>query len=142
MVVPPDQAAWAGLRVLVIEDDALGGLLTTWGCQVIVAGDAAEALALWAQGMRPEFIVSDYRLLGDFNGVDTVLKLRQLAGTPIAACVVSGDRDDAVRHAAMEAGLILLTKPVRPAKLRSMMRHLTRTQATQPQLSDEQPAWA
>ncbi len=120
----------------------MGGLLTACGCQVMLAGDAAGALALWEQGMRPESIVSDYRLPGDFNGVDIVLKLRQLAGTSIAACVVHGDRYEAVCHAAMEAGLILLTKPVRPAKLRSMMHHVTRTQETQPQPSAEQPARA
>ena len=134
--VTQDLAAWAGLQVLVIEDDDLGGeamqgLLTSWGCQVTLARDATGALTQWYLGLRPDFIVSDYRLPGDCNGVETVLKLRQLAGVPIAACVVSGDRDETVRHAATEAGLILLPKPVRPAKLRSMMRHLTRRQATQ-----------
>lgn len=153
--VTPDLAAWDGLRVLVIEDDVLGGgamrdLLTTWGCQVTLAIDAAAALAYWEQGMRPDFIVSDFRLPGDCNGVETVLKLRQLAGTPIPACVVSGDRDDAVRQIATEVGLILLPKPVRPAKLRSMMRHLTRpqsnqadtTQAHATQAQEQEPAWA
>ena len=140
--VTTDTAVWAGLRVLVIEDDVLGGgamkgLLTTWGCQVSLVCDAAGALDYWEQGMRPDFIVSDYRLPGGCNGVETVLKLNQLAGAPIPACVVSGDRDEAVRNAATEAGLILLPKPVRPAKLRSMMRHLTRppvTQAEEPAL--------
>lgn len=151
-VVTPDLAAWSGLRVLVIEDDALGGgamkgLLTTWGCQVTLAGDAAGALAYWEQGMRPDFIVSDFRLPGDCNGVETVLKLHQLAGAPIPACVVSGDRDEAVRQAATEAGLVLLPKPVRPAKLRSMMRHLTRPPAAQTDTMQaqatraEEPAW-
>ena len=136
LFVTQDIAAWAGLQVLVIEDDALGGaamqgLLTSWGCQVTLARDATGALTQWHLGLRPDFIVSDYRLPGASNGVEVVQMLRRLAGQPIAACVVSGDRDGAVRDAATEAGLILLPKPVRPAKLRSMMRHLTRPPVTQ-----------
>lgn len=136
LFVTQNLAAWVGLQVLVIEDDVLGGaamqgLLTTWGCQVTLARDATGALTQWHLGLRPDFIVSDYRLPGASNGVEVVQMLRRLAGQPIAACIVSGDRDEAVRDAATEAGLILLPKPVRPAKLRSMMRHLTRRQATQ-----------
>lgn len=127
-----DASAWTGLQVLVIEDDVLGGealqgLLTAWGCQATLVRDANGALTQWQRGLRPDFIVSDYRLPGARNGVETVQLLRELAGAPIAACVVSGDTDEAVRNAANEAGLILLPKPVRPAKLRSMMRRLTPT---------------
>ena len=50
--------------------------------------------------------------------------LRSLAGQEIAACVISGDTDAEVRQQVEAAGLTLLSKPVRPAKLRSFLRHL------------------
>jgi hypothetical protein len=38
---------------------------------------------------------------------------------------MSGDVDAALMQAAKAAGLTLLHKPVRPAKLRSLLRHLS-----------------
>jgi signal transduction histidine kinase/CheY-like chemotaxis protein len=116
------------LHILLIEDDALGsaaveGLLASWGCQVSVAGDAQMACDLLRHGPTPDFIVSDYRLRGLHHGVDAIRLLRQLSGQQIAACVISGDTDENVRQQTQAAGLVLLQKPVRPAKLRSLLRH-------------------
>jgi len=52
--------------------------------------------------------------------------LRERAGRPIAACVISGDTDTKVVQQVQAAGLVLLGKPVRPAKLRGLLRHLVR----------------
>ena len=117
-----------GMRVLLIEDDALGraaltGLLQSWGCAVVVAATADEALQGWRADWVPDFIVSDYRLLGQRDGVDAIQGLRQLAGRAIAACVVSGDTDAKVKEQVAAAGLLLLQKPVKPGKLRSVLRH-------------------
>ena len=40
-------------------------------------------------------------------------------------------------HAAQRAGLTLLHKPVRPAKLRSLLRHLLQNQSVAQQVLDE-----
>ena len=50
-------------------------------------------------------------------------RLREAAGRDIAACIISGDMDARLGQEALEAGLPLLRKPVRPAKLRSILRH-------------------
>jgi hypothetical protein len=42
----------------------------------------------------------------------------------VAACLMSGDLNPDLAQAAKSAGLTLLNKPVRPAKLRSLIRHL------------------
>ncbi len=122
-----------GLAVMVIEDDALaaeglGGLLESWGCTVSLAGGQQQALVLLAQSGAPDVIVSDYRLRGDENGIATIAALRAAAGHSIAACLMSGDTDEALIAQARVAGLTLLHKPVRPAKLRSLLRSLTATQ--------------
>jgi signal transduction histidine kinase/CheY-like chemotaxis protein len=118
-----------GLQVLVIEDDALGsqalrGLLESWGCGVTVADREQTACDLVQDGVAPDFILSDYRLPGQHNGIDAIGAVRQLLGLEVAACVISGDTEVAVREQVRAAGLVLLQKPVRAAKLRSVMRHL------------------
>ena len=119
----------AGLLVLVIEDDALArealvSLLVSWGVVVGVAEDLSSALWQLQNGLVPDVIVSDYRLRDGENGIETVRQLRVAVGKPIPACLMSGDTDPNLMQSAKEAGLTLLHKPVRPAKLRSLIRRL------------------
>jgi CheY-like chemotaxis protein len=79
----------------------------------------------------PDLIVSDYRLPGCHSGVDTIRMLREILGLDVAACVISGDTDVAVRQQTEQAGLVLLQKPARPAKLRTLMRSMVRTNVYQ-----------
>ena len=53
--------------------------------------------------------------------------IRAAAGHPIAACLMSGDTDQTLIAQARDSALTLLHKPVRPAKLRSLLRSLTAT---------------
>ena len=122
------------LDVLVIEDDALAskalvGLLQSWGCNVSEADGVQAALLQMAQHGVPDVIVSDYRLRNGENGIATVNALCLAAGRSIAACLMSGDTDQGLINQAREAGLTLLHKPVRPAKLRSLLRSLATTSA-------------
>ncbi|MDD5333967.1 MAG: ATP-binding protein [Rhodoferax sp.] len=121
-----------GLCVLLIEDDALGrvglaSLLESWGCTVLAAEGAQAGCKLYRPDQSPDIIISDFRLGGGVNGIEAVDMLSAAAGRRIAACLVSGDTDASVRQKAQAAGLTLLQKPVRPAKLRSLVRHLAKT---------------
>ena len=123
-----------GCQVLVVEDDvlalaALESLLASWGCQVRGAVGLAEALAHLNGGWVPDLIISDYRLPDGANGFDMIRQVRDLAGEDIAACLMSGDMDQALNLASKEAQLTLLNKPVRPAKLRSLIRNLLKAAA-------------
>ncbi len=118
-----------GLNVLVIEDDALVSmalvsLLESWGCEVSVVEGLNQAESLMAQGLVPGVVISDYRLRGGNNGLDAVLHLRSLTPSHLPACLLSGDTNPELIQATRLAGLTLLHKPVRPAKLRSLIRHL------------------
>ena len=120
----------AGCSILVVEVDALArealvSLLHSWGCVVLEADALAAALALVQAGAMPDAIVSDYRLPHDENGIHVINRLRDQARVPIPACLISGDTDPHLMQLAKDAGLSLLHKPVRPAKLRSVLRHLT-----------------
>ncbi|MDP1998437.1 MAG: ATP-binding protein [Rhodoferax sp.] len=118
-----------GLAVLVIEDDALArnglvGLLASWGAVVGVAEGLASVQALLQQGFAPDVLVSDYQLRADENGIDIIAQVRTATGWPVPACLMSGNTDPALMVCAKQAGLTLLHKPVRPAKLRSLIRRL------------------
>jgi two-component system, sensor histidine kinase len=119
----------SGLTVLVIEDDslagrAMGGLLESWGCKVIVVEGLDKAMTHLARGLAPNVIISDYRLRGGENGLDAVHRLCEVIGRTVPACLMSGDTNTELMHLARQAGLTLLHKPVRPAKLRSLIRRL------------------
>jgi len=125
-----------GLRVLLIEDDALGrvglaSLLTSWRCRVTQADGANAACEPYRDEQAPDLIISDFRLGGGINGIEAVGMVRRATGQTIAACLISGDTDAIVREQAQAAGLTLLQKPVRPAKLRSLMRHLVQASSLQ-----------
>ncbi|MDR7306695.1 ATP-binding protein [Rhodoferax saidenbachensis] len=118
-----------GMRVLVIEDDgfaleAISDLLTSWGCVVHAAASVAQALDFANGYAPPDVVLSDFRLGEERNGLDVIAMVRATAGREIPACLMSGDTDAALIQAAKDAGLTLLHKPVRPAKLRSLLRRL------------------
>ena len=126
----------AALRVLVIEDDALAreglvSLLVSWGCMVHRAEGLSDALVLFKQGLWPDVIVSDYRLRDGANGIAAIQHLRRVAERSIPACLMSGYTNPSLMQEAQQEGLTLLHKPVRPAKLRNLIRRLTTD--TQPQ---------
>lgn len=117
------------VTILVVEDDVLAragivALLASWGVQVRQAESITEALADLSLNGPPDLIISDYRLREGDNGIDGIRQLREAAGFSIPACLVSGNTDVALIQEAKQLGLTLLHKPVRPAKLRSLVRRL------------------
>lgn len=114
----------AGLKVLAVDNDrevllALAALLKSWGCRVAACGSRASALA---GAEAPEVIVADYHL-DDGLGVGLIGELREKWG-PVPALVVTADRSEAVGEMVAAAGLDMLAKPIKPAKLRALLAHL------------------
>jgi len=120
------QEPLVGTKALIIEDDAMASnalfdLLKTWK-SIPHASDGVESARAWvAQGLVPDFIVSDHRLRGHENGIDAILALRELTGRHIPACLITGDMDKAVAERAKSLGISLLYKPARPAALRELI---------------------
>jgi CheY-like chemotaxis protein/anti-sigma regulatory factor (Ser/Thr protein kinase) len=129
--LPETQAGRAhpatGKRVLVIDDevevrDATARLLGQWGLHVVGVADCASALRA-CRDARPDAMIVDFRLAHGIDGLDAIRTLRDRFGA-IPAVLVSGasSADDLARIEA--SGVLLLHKPVPPARLRSIVAHL------------------
>jgi signal transduction histidine kinase len=119
-----------GIRIALIDDDPLAragmeSLLTAWECEVISAGDAPSLLsALGQTAAPPQLIICDYRLHGPINGIQAIHGLRALYGHAVPAVLISGDTGPEILRQAHAERLLLLHKPVRPARLRALLNRL------------------
>jgi two-component system, sensor histidine kinase len=119
------KSRYAGKKLVVIIDDdplvleATGGLLRSWGCNVVAAESCGDAVAkLTAIGRRPDLIVCDYQLPRGPAGPDAIETLRNAFEIP--ALLISGDEnlpcvDDGV------SGYRLLHKPLSVERFRAVL---------------------
>lgn len=120
---------FAGHRALVVDDDAdiceaTVRLLTRWGFEARAAHGDQAARELLAAGFEPQVILADLRLGEAVDGIDVVEALRRQCGRPVPALLISGDTGARELARVKESGLLLLTKPVAPARLRSALHAL------------------
>lgn len=127
-----DEQNFSGLRVLVIDDDALVreslvSLLSSWGCLVSQDAGNQPPFALLENAVtRPDIILCDLRLAGPRNGREMISALRAYLGQDIPAAIITGDTDPETMHSAGQTGLAVLMKPLRPAQLRTLLKALQR----------------
>jgi signal transduction histidine kinase/HAMP domain-containing protein len=114
-----------GKLVLVIDDDPLviegmSGILRSWGCRILGADSEETALAA-VQRQWPDLIIADYRLADGNTGIHAIERLRDAAGFPIPAFLISGDTAPERLREASANGYQLLHKPVPPMRLRTVL---------------------
>jgi CheY-like chemotaxis protein len=129
-----DESLMAGKKVLVVDDDAAvlsgtSGLLKSWGCEPSMAASFSEVEQLLRDGSTWDFIISDYQLGGDKDGADVIALVRQHHNKLVPCILISGNTNQAVSIAANAVGYHLLHKPVKPGKLRSLIKHLLKEAA-------------
>jgi len=117
----------AGKLVAVVEDDAIvregmRELLAEWRCAVVDGASAAEVQHALAG--PPDLLVADYRLRQGLTGIQAIADLRAAFGAGTPAVLISGDTTPEIFAAARSAGLVLLQKPVQPARLRATLSRL------------------
>jgi two-component system, sensor histidine kinase len=117
-----------GRCVLVIDDErdireATSRLLEGWGCQVVAAASADEALEqLLRQGRKPDLALCDLRLSGGENGVDAIERVRRRYGGSVAGIILTGDTAEADVLDASRNDIDVLHKPVQPIRLRRVVQ--------------------
>jgi CheY-like chemotaxis protein len=133
-----DMSPLIGKRLLVVDDDALvlsstSSILASWGCEVSTATSISDVRTLLQQGAIWDLVITDYQLDNEGNGIDVIALIRQYYNRQIPCILISGDIGPAVLKLASVGGHHLLHKPVRPAKLRSLVVYLLETAAPSPE---------
>lgn len=119
-----------GTKVLVIDDDvnvctAMRGLLTKWGCNVIIVSSAEQAISeLQFSGWVPQMIISDYRLRDAKTGVQAIELVKDKVSSEVPAILITGDTDPERLKQAKKSNYILLHKPVDPENLLDVMNNV------------------
>jgi Na+/proline symporter/signal transduction histidine kinase/CheY-like chemotaxis protein len=114
------------IKVLCVDNDpfvlkGLSGLLDQWGCLVYTAPASASAIQLVKeQELIPDIILMDYHL-NDETGVEAIRKLRLIVGENVPAVLVTAERSGSLKQKAKQLDLAYITKPVKPAALRSVL---------------------
>jgi CheY-like chemotaxis protein len=114
--------------VLVVDDeasarDAIQGLLTQWGCEVIAVEGGDEAVAQ-ARIRRPDLVLCDLSLADGDSGVAVVDRLRREHGAGLACAFITGESAPERISEARAVGHPIAFKPTKPAKLRALIEHL------------------
>jgi Na+/proline symporter/signal transduction histidine kinase len=115
-----------GLRVLCVDNepeilDGMNLLLDRWGCTVMLATDAAQALAEARETGAPDMVLVDYHLANRVSGLEVMDRLDTEFGRSLPAIVITADRSPELEEAVRARGYGLLRKPIRPAALRALM---------------------
>src|SRR5690606_36173662 len=131
VVAAPARARLADARLLAVDNDphaldALAGVLRGWGCRVeaVTGGEAArraleaDPCALW---------LFDYHLDDGDTGVALHARLSQRFGAR-PTLILSADDGVEVRRDVLDNGLSLLSKPVRPLALKSVLDRMLAAQ--------------
>jgi signal transduction histidine kinase/CheY-like chemotaxis protein len=124
-----------GKLIVVIDDDALalegmGGLLRSWGCRVVTAQSASDALTK-LDGNAPDLIISDFHLQDGYTGIDAIADLCNAFGGSIPAFLLSGDMSVERLREIQATSHHLLHKPANPMTLRAIMSRLLKADARQ-----------
>lgn len=118
------------IDVMIIENDvniisATKTLLEQWNCRPLAATKLSEIEDIISSASQPPAIIlADFHLDNDECGLTGVARLRSAWNRNIPAIVITADHGTASAEAVKEAGCELLCKPIRPAELRALMRHL------------------
>lgn len=124
------RAAMSEGAILVIDNDpsileGMRALLANWGLEVVVATGPEDPDALAAAKDGLAMVVADYHLEDDLTGDVAVAKIRALHDGELPAVIVTADRSEEVKAKLAALDLPILTKPVKPAQLRALLRQLS-----------------
>ena len=125
----PDEFAYRPLRIALVEDntlvrDALAAALRNVGHQVVAASGGTELCARLGT-MKPEIVVSDFRLARGETGFDVITAVRTALNADVPAILITGDTDPALMRRMADRGIAVLHKPVDLETLQAYLEDLT-----------------
>jgi len=134
MPMAPTQFSLTQLRVLCVDDnievlDAMITLLRGWDVPCVQANDHSSALEA-ARISRPDVVIVDYQFddAHSGDGLQIIAALRNLYPTqPPMAIMVTANRTVELKEITKNLGIALLQKPLRAARLRSLLESASRS---------------
>jgi signal transduction histidine kinase len=130
---PSAAGGLAGRMIVVVDDDlnileAMRVLLESWGCDLLLARGADEAVeGLKLRAREPDVILADYSLEAGATGLEAIEAIRGACGVRAPAVIITGETEPDVLARLRNAGVPHLTKPIPPARLRAALGHVLRT---------------
>jgi Na+/proline symporter/signal transduction histidine kinase/CheY-like chemotaxis protein len=115
-----------GITVLVIDNDqamlnAMQLRLSEWGCEVVSCSDLATAVQK-AQNLSIDLVIADYHLDNDETGLMIAEAINNAKAQLVPVIVNSADQSDTVRELVTDAGYGFISKPVKPAALKRLIK--------------------
>ncbi len=129
-LAPAGAAGLEGRRVAIVDDDAsvcdaTSALLRDWGCEVRTATSAEEAWQrLAGPDWTPDFLLSDQHLGERETGAELIRSMRERLGRALPAALITAETAPDRMRALRATGLLVLKKPVPPARLRALLTQL------------------
>ncbi|MFO1133796.1 MAG: hybrid sensor histidine kinase/response regulator [Rhodoblastus sp.] len=124
----PAPSTIRGRKALVVDDDArvrdaMQRMLARWGVEAHFCEDGDCALATLAAGDADArwHVLVDYRLAGAETGLDVAERIRMRFGARATCALVTGEVDEELDRRAAAQDLLVLRKPVEPARLRALL---------------------
>ncbi len=115
LVVDDDEAILAGMRAMISH----------WGCTVLTANSQAQAVAMLQENPEIALLLADYRLQDGCTGIHVIKEARKILNNPeLPGIMITGDTSPDILQSIEDAGFYTLHKPIKPAQLRALMRHL------------------
>lgn len=117
-------------RVWIVDNDraicsGMATLLEGWGCQVITAvslDDLEARVEVASAGV--DLILADYHLDNEENGVDLVADINRRRARPVPVLMITANYSNELKQRIRDQGYLLMNKPVKPLKLRSMLSYM------------------
>ncbi|MCG7198353.1 PAS domain-containing protein [Marinobacter pelagius] len=122
----------SGARVWVIDNDlaicqGMKTLLEGWDCRVVTAKSLEDLERQLAPESSPvDLILADYHLDNEENGVDVVGEINRRRAVPAPVLMITANYTNELKQHIRELGYLLMNKPVKPLKLRSVLNHVIR----------------
>lgn len=129
-------ASLQGQLAALVDDEipilnAMETLFSTWGVSIVTGRSGEEVLEQFRKlGKHPDFLITDYSLQNNKNGIDVAREFQEIYGTDLPVLVLTGDTSPDTLQRITQAGYRVINKPVRPARLRAALAHLLEKDVT------------
>ena len=119
-----------GASIWLIDNDesicrGMDVLLSGWGCKVESAASVEQLRErVDFEEDKVDLLMVDYHLDNDENGIDAAKELHAEVGPHVPVLMITANYSQEVNQEIRDLGYLLINKPIKPLKLKTIMIHL------------------